>query len=365
MMFSFTKNENNAANSIQSKENNVLHRDDDPIINSQKRKMEEDELSAESNKRQKKSEPKFDNTILNIIKENSQLFKQIVFQSSQFLGAGYFGQVFLSKWQGHPIAVKSVTIDQKGKIVLYENTRKILPELTALKIPNIIGYYGCNIVEDTLKLGATYQFIYEYQPFGSVDVLMQEEPGTLTWSFCLRAAGQAAVALKYLHHYDFIHTDLTPQNLLVDNDGNVRLADLDLVISTRQKLKNITGMPLFYSPEVLLKFMQLKNFCIPQQYVNTFTAAYQSKKSDVYAFGLLMFCLFSKEKIPFLESVQIDALSEYIFSGQRRTIPSDWSQGIAKLITRCWDAKPASRPAMNEVCEELEKEYQLNQPTKK
>lgn len=68
-------------------------------------------------------------------------------------------------------------------------------------------------------------------------------------------ARQIVEGVAYLHSNGVLHRDLKPQNILMDNDGNIKLADFGLGREIRLPLKTLTHdvITLWYRPpEILL-----------------------------------------------------------------------------------------------------------------
>lgn len=90
------------------------------------------------------------------------------------------------------------------------------------------------------------------------------------------------LALDYIHSQRFIYKDLKTENILFDNDGNIKLCDFGASVSLQDTLSvyNKTGTRVFCSPEVVKS-----EIC-------------DGKSIDYWAFGCLLFELFTK-KVPF------------------------------------------------------------------
>ncbi|XP_056134509.1 rhodopsin kinase GRK1 [Lampris incognitus] len=67
-------------------------------------------------------------------------------------------------------------------------------------------------------------------------------------------AAQIIQGLEHLHQKRIIYRDLKPENVLLDNEGNVRISDLGLAVELadgQHKIKGYAGTPGFMAPELL------------------------------------------------------------------------------------------------------------------
>ncbi|KAM8975342.1 rhodopsin kinase GRK1 [Pelodytes ibericus] len=81
----------------------------------------------------------------------------------------------------------------------------------------------------------------------------EENPGLDEPRTCFYIA-QIICGMEHLHQNRIIYRDLKPENVLLDNDGNVRISDLGLAVELKEKrtkTKGYAGTPGFMAPELL------------------------------------------------------------------------------------------------------------------
>jgi serine/threonine protein kinase len=69
--------------------------------------------------------------------------------------------------------------------------------------------------------------VTEFVKNGSLRELLNDTSTKLTWNQKMKLLHSAALGINYLHslHPIIVHRDLKPSNLLVDENGNVKVAD--------------------------------------------------------------------------------------------------------------------------------------------
>ncbi len=111
-----------------------------------------------------------------------------------------------------------------------------------------------NIIQvfDVHEDGGSYSIVMEYFPGKDLKHLM-EERGRISPQETLSIGRQAASALAYAHEQGVIHRDIKPRNIMVDNQGIVKIADFGIAAASGESsitaIGQIVGTPEYMSPE--------------------------------------------------------------------------------------------------------------------
>lgn len=129
-------------------------------------------------------------------------------------------------------------------------------------------------------------------------------------------------ALSYLHANQIIHRDVKAANILVTEDGHIKLGDFGVASQTRSRIKrgSIVGSPYWMAPEV-----------IKQNGYNT--------KADIWSFGIAMIELLTGN--PPLSHLGPSSAFEII--SKTRYIPKlegDYSKEAKAFISQCFQEYP-------------------------
>ncbi|KAM3703181.1 hypothetical protein ACJW30_04G077100 [Castanea mollissima] len=196
------------------------------------------------------------------------------FDSAKELGDGGFGTVYYGILRdGRQVAVKRLYEHNCKRVEQFMNEVYIL---TRLRHPNLVSLYGC-----TSRTCRELLLVYEYIPNGTVaDHLHGDlaKPGALPFPTRMKIAVETASALAYLHASDIIHRDVKTNNILLDNNFLVKVADFGLSRLFPTDVTHVStapqGTPGYVDPE--------------------YHECYQlTEKSDVFSFGVVLIELIS------------------------------------------------------------------------
>jgi serine/threonine protein kinase/Flp pilus assembly protein TadD len=160
------------------------------------------------------------------------------------LGKGGWGEVNLATdtSSGDHVAIKSL---EPGENVTIESVEKEIQALAGLDHPGIVKYSD-SFVED----GCIY-VVMEYVAGETLEALAEKGPVPLPQ--VRRYALQLVDALEHIHSRGIIHSDLKPENIIIDTEDNIRLIDFGIVRTASAEIasdiKEIRGTLHYMSPE--------------------------------------------------------------------------------------------------------------------
>lgn len=223
------------------------------------------------------------------------------------LGRGAMGTVFLAYDQTleRHVALKTLSATMNDPEAVRQRFSKEARMVAKLNHPGIVQIYDFFESEGQGYIAMEY---VKGRPL-SVDIIKQ----TLDRQQKLAIAGEIAGAMAYAHGNGVIHRDLKPANILLTENGRVKITDFGLAKLTgtqETQIGTVMGSPLYMSPE------QAEGKAV-------------DGRSDIYAFGVLLYELFT---------------GELLFKGETAT------QVIAQHLTRpvTFDSKAAASLSQEE-----------------
>ncbi|KAK9902905.1 hypothetical protein M0R45_001420 [Rubus argutus] len=180
-------------------------------------------------------------------------------QKGKLIGRGTFGSVYVAtnRETGALCAMKEVELfpDDPKSAECIKQLQQEIKVLSQLKHPNIVQYYGSEIVDDRF-------FIYlEYVHPGSINKYVHEHCGAITEAVVRSFTRHILSGLAYLHSTKTIHRDIKGANLLVDSFGVVKLADFGMAKHLSGHVGNLSlkGSPYWMAPELMQSVMHKDN----------------------------------------------------------------------------------------------------------
>ncbi len=211
-----------------------------------------------------------------------------------------------------------------------------------LNHPNLVQ------VHDVDKEGEILYFAMEYVEGHSVKELLEKDK-VISPQRTLDIVIQACSALDYVHQNKLIHRDMKPDNLIIDNEGQVKLVDLGISKSLKDKddsaeTGRVVGTPHYISPE------QARGEAL-------------DGRSDIYSLGATMFHMLTGHT-PFKGKTSKEILQQHLYTKapELKAVKSDLSEELSDLVAAMLAKDPEKRPAsagelltkLEEIREELQ-----------
>jgi len=149
------------------------------------------------------------------------------------LGRGGMGSVFLGQHvtMNRRVALKIISRELCRNPAARERFLSEARAVASLDHPNIVQAYSVD------NEGDQYYLVMEYVDGRDLQQIVDDD-GPLDYSTAADAIRQAAEGLAHAHQRNMIHCDIKPSNLLVNNQGTVKILDMGLA-----RLMSDSGQP--------------------------------------------------------------------------------------------------------------------------
>ncbi|NXF39544.1 BMX kinase, partial [Nyctibius bracteatus] len=240
------------------------------------------------------------------------------------LGSGQFGVVQLGKWKGqYDVAIKMIKEGAMSEDEFIEEAQTMMK----LNHPKLVRLYGVCSKSYPIYL------VMEYVPNGCLLSYLRRHGKELQHLQLLEICYDVCDAMAFLESCQFIHRDLAARNCLVDSNLTVKVSDF--------------GMTRYVLDDLYISSLGTK-FPVKWSAPEVFHYTKFSSKSDVWAFGILMWEVFTLGKQPYelYDNMQV---IEKISQGYRLYRPQLVSDIIYQIMYNCWHELPEKRPAFYQL----------------
>ncbi|MEQ2288874.1 hypothetical protein AMECASPLE_027334, partial [Ameca splendens] len=191
--------------------------------------------------------------------------------------------------------------------------------------------------------GEPVYIVTELMSKGSLkSYLASNEGQMLKTAHLIYMSSQVADGMGYLEDRHIVHRDLAARNILVGDDLVCKVADFGLARIIKDSV-----------------YTASRNTKIPVRWTAPEAALHQrfSVKSDVWSFGVLLYEITSRGKMPYEGKTNKEVL-EILTSGHRLSCPHHCPQNIYRIMLNCWHLEPSKRPSFHALQSELDSIYE-------
>lgn len=256
------------------------------------------------------------------------------YQIIKSLGQGGSGEVSLAldKSSDREVAIKMIPLESGFGPESIEN------EIAALKKinhPGVVEYIDSFSVDDT------FYVVTEYLTGETLEQIISNRQ--LTPDDIANYTNQILSALGHIHSLGIIHSDLKPDNIIIDNEGQLRLIDFGIVRTASAEIaadiKEIRGTLYYMSPE--------------QADGQPFDV-----RSDLFSLGVILYQLWTGRK-PFEGEYDMAIIYAILYEDPVPpdklcdNMPSGLSDVIMNLLAKEADKRPASAGTLERLIASL------------
>ncbi|CAN1808043.1 Serine/threonine-protein kinase STY13 [Linum perenne] len=213
--------------------------------------------------------------------------------------------------------------------------------------PNVTKFVGASMGTSDLKIanmpsdghtGRACCVVVEYLPGGTLkQYLIRNRRKKLPYKVVIQIALDLSRGLSYLHSKRIVHRDVKTENMLLDNERNLKIADFGVARVEAQNLSDMTGETGtlgYMAPEVI-------------------DGKPYNRRCDVYSFGICLWEIYCCD-MPYPDLSFADVTSAVVRQNLRPDIPRCCPSLLGSIMKKCWDAQSEKRPEMAEVVKMLE-----------
>lgn len=266
------------------------------------------------------------------------------------IGEGGMANVYLAKDTilDRNVAIKVLRGDLSGDEKFVRRFQREALSASSLSHPNIVEIY--DVGEDN----GDYFIVMEYVNGLTLKQLLKKR-GKLTTSEVIDIMLQITSAMGVAHDSLIIHRDLKPQNILIEDDGGIKITDFGIAMALNAtqltQTNSAMGSVHYFSPEQA-------------------SGKGASLKSDVYSLGIMMYELLTGS-LPFKGDTAVEIALKHL----KEPVPSirdvlpDLPQSVENIIISATAKNPKNRynnanEMHNDLLTVLNKE-RLNEPKRK
>lgn len=243
------------------------------------------------------------------------------YELGRLLGKGNFAKVYHARniKTGMSVAIKVIDKEKVMKVGMIEQIKREISVMRLVKHPNIVQLY------EVMASKSKVYFVMEHVKGG--ELFNKVSKGKLNEDTAKMYFKQLISAVDFCHSRGVYHRDLKLENVLLDEDGNLKVSDFGLSALAESKrqdgmLHTTCGTPAYVAPEVIGK------------------TGYDGCKADIWSCGVILYVLLAGY-LPFYDSNLMEMYRKVVKAEFK--FPSGFPAEARRLVSKMLDPNPSTR----------------------
>ena len=246
------------------------------------------------------------------------------YEIKEIIGVGGMANVYKAydSIDDRAVAVKILRDEHMENDELLRRFRNESKAIAVLSHPNIVKVYDVSFNEDI-------QYIVMEHIDGITLKEYIEQQKVLRWKEAVHFTVQILRALQHAHDKGIVHRDIKPQNIMLLEDGTIKVADFGIARFARASQHTVTD-----------KAIGSVHYISPEQAKGELS----DEKSDIYSIGVMLYEM-TTGTLPFDADSPVSVALKQIQSQAKRPreINPDIPEGLEDITIRAMQKDPARR----------------------
>ncbi|KAJ6823206.1 CBL-interacting protein kinase 2-like [Iris pallida] len=249
------------------------------------------------------------------------------YELGRLLGQGTFAKVYYGRnlKTSQSVAIKVIDKEKVLKVGLIDQIKREISVMRLVQHPHVVQLY--EVMASKTKI----YFVLEYIKGG--ELFNKVAKGKLKEELARKYFQQLISAVDFFHSRGIYHRDLKLENLLLDDNEDLKVSDFGLSALAESKkldglLHTTCGTPDYVAPEVINR------------------KGYDGAKADIWSCGVILFVLMAGY-LPFHDS---NLMEMYRKIGKAEFKCPNWfPSDVRRLLSKILDPNPATRVSIAKI----------------
>lgn len=259
------------------------------------------------------------------------------YEIHDLIGVGGMAYVYRAydRMEDRWVAIKILKEEFSNNSDFLRRFRNEAKAITLLSHPNIVEVYD-------VSFGDQLQYIVMEYIDGITLKQYIEQEGAIRWNEALHFTLQILMALEHAHEKGIIHRDIKPQNIMLLQDGTIKVADFGIARFLQSETQTMTD-----------KAIGSVHYIAPEQA----RGDYITDKADIYSVGVMLYEMITG-KLPFVadNAVSVALMQLQAKPVMPREINPALPRGLEQITMKAMEKNPVDRfQSAGEMLEDIEK----------